>query len=412
MATSNLDAKNNPPNLPRGQENTTNACGITFTTATDPKNVNVQQSLGGSVTKVETKNDEGDVQVKIIKSDGSSLTMAEDGSIICTTAKREGDATTGRFDVASQGNARFKVGESLLIEVSNKNNTTGGDKGKEGKAFSLVVYGNIDITSHGGELSARAENINLTANNQLNLKAGSKIEISAGEGNGGKETAKTGNGDDSSEKEHGGVVEIKCGDFYNNALSVRSENSVDYKLIDGESAILAPEEKSNVGILSSGSFTLDVKGDMHEAIGGKKRTDIIASPDIDPTKTLFTEQEQAWLIQTGALRSKSTNPEAVTILSELGGLKFSTTKGDIDLYSDSGYWAIGNPETIVAGIQNSVPGYPNAKPGVYLASKSKQVKIYSQSNFVEIYANSIEKSGIKLSPAKVEIKNPTGIYLN
>lgn len=413
MASSSLDAKNNPPSFPNGSENTTNACGTTFTTATDPKNINVQQSLGGSVTKVETKNDDGDVQVKIIKSDGSSLTMAEDGSIIATTAKREGDATTGRFDVACQGNTRFKVGESLLIEVSNKNNSTGGGEGKEGKAFSLVVYGNIDITSHGGELNARAENINLIANNQLNLKSGSKTEISSGEGTGGNQTKSTGDGDKAAEKEHGGIVEIKCGDFYNNALSNRSENSVDYKLIDGESAIISPEEKGNVGILSSGSFTIDVKGDMHEAIGGKKRTDIISSLDIDPTKTLFADQDDAWLVQTGALRpSKTNSPMSFSVIAESGGMKFSTKRGDIDLYSDFGYWAIGNQTSVTAGIQTKVAGYPNVKPGVYLTSKSNPVYVFSKSSFVEIYANTIEKSGIRLSTPSIEIKNPTGIYLN
>jgi hypothetical protein len=424
QSTNYLSAKNSKSKLPAPAKkdstaNTGGSCGVSFTTATNPKNINVQQSLGGSVTRVETKNDDGDVQIKIIKDDGSSFTMAEDGSIIFTTAKQGEDHNSGRFDVNAQGSTRFKIGEALLIEVGNKNNVVSGKDGdeKKAKALSLVIYGNVDIEARGGDISASAENINLSARNQLNLKAGSKVEISAGEGAAGNKDKKTSSGTEKAEKEHGGVVEIKCGDLVNNALTVRGTNSVDYKVVEGEQATISTKDRGNIGFLSPGSFTMDIKGDFYEVVGGKKRTDIFANPGIDPTKSLFKNQEAGWLAQIGPMKpsgggSAKTIPPAFSVTSKSGGFEFYSKQGDIDIYTESGYWGIANKDTGTIGVDKTIPTVPNAKPGAYLVSRSKPVTVRSTSSYVEVYANTVAKSGIKLSTATIEIKNPTGIYLN
>jgi hypothetical protein len=191
------------------QESTDGGCGTAFTTATEPAKINVQQSLGGHVSKIETVNQNGDTQIKIITSDGKSLTMAEDGSVIVTTAKQDGNAKSGRFDVRSQGSTRFLIGESLAIEVENKNHVNSGKDGDSNTAiaFSLKVYGNVAIECVGGELNAKAKNISLNAENEITLKAGSKVSILSGAGKGQNTPSTTSSGaTKAAAVEYGGLV--------------------------------------------------------------------------------------------------------------------------------------------------------------------------------------------------------------
>lgn len=362
------------------KQSTTGGCGTSFTTATDPKNINVEQELAGNLVKVATLNDEGDTQYKIITSDGKSITFAEDGSIIFTTAKRNDDPSSGRFDVASAGSTRFKIGEALLIEVGNKNNVVSSKKGGDStsKAMSIVVYGNVDITSHDGEINARAKNISLLADNQLTLKAGSKIELASGEGTG-ENTRETAPGGATKEakRDYGGTIELKTGDLVETVTTKRATSSVNYTLVSHDGATLSTQPLSNYGFQSPGSFTLDVTGDYHEKVGGKKRTTI--GGNITP-KSLFPLQSSAWLVD---VTNKSPSfrglvPNAFTVLSKKGGVGFDIQLGDIDLYTKSGYWGIGNLTSYLVAIDKAKEEYPNIIPGVYLESgKGLPMDIYS-----------------------------------
>lgn len=394
------------------EESTSGGCGTSFTTATDPKDINIQQELSGNFLEVSTISPEGDVQKKWIKSDGSSITMAEDGSLIFTTAKRAGDPKTGRFDVSAQGKMTFKIGEAFLIEVGNKNEVLSSSSGdaKGSKAMSIVVYGNVDLTTY-GDLNAKADNITMRADNEIQLKAGSKITIGAGEGTGENKAE----GNKAAKKEYGGVVEIKTGDFNLEALSKRGQSSMDYCLVEGEQATIMTKINGNVGIQSPGSFTLDVAGDMYEKIGGKKRTDIFANTN--PITDMFRGQSDGWLAQIGPMKPSGSadatvTPNAFSISTSKGGFKFYSLQGDIDIYSEVGYYGIGNASSVLVGVDKPVAGFPNVTPGVHLKSKVNPIKIYTDTSWVEIYATALEKSGIKVGVAKLELKNPTGIYLN
>ena len=407
-------AKESPNLSEKLKQSTSGGCGTSFTTATDPKNINVDQELAGNLVKVATLNDEGDVQYKIICSDGKSITLAEDGSVIITTSKRNDDASSGRFDVASAGSTRFKIGEALLIEVGNKNNVVSSKKGADStsKAMSIVVYGNIDITSHDGEINARGKNISLLADNQLTLKAGSKIEIASGEGTGGNSKESSPDGaTKEAKKEYGGTIELKTGDLVETVTTKRATSSINYTLVSHDGATLSTKPLANYGFQSPGSFTLDVTGDYHEKVGGKKRTTV--SGNIIPT-SLFPTQSSAWLVDitNKAPSVKGLVPNAFTLASKKGGVGFDIELGDIDLYTKSGYWGIGNTDSGTIGIDKIISTVPNAKPGAYLLSKLNKVRVSSTSSDVEIYASAVIKSGIKLSIANIEIKNPTGIYLN
>lgn len=385
------------------------ACGKAFTDATNPKDINVVNELGA--VKVITKNPDGDVLIKTLKPDGSSFTMAEDGSIIFTTAKREDDHTTGRFDVNSQGSVRFKIGEAFLIEVGNKNNVVGNKEGDSStsKALSIVVYGNVDISARDGELNARAKNINLIADNELVLKSGSKTQIVSGEGKGGNQPS----GNKEAKKDHGGVIELKAGDFITNVQTKRDVSSVNYALTSHEGGQLATEKLSNIGIQIPGSYTVDVQGDMWENILGKRRTSIQGKSD--PITTTLPGQSTGWLAQVGPLLNTGEGentvvPDAFTFTGKNGGFKYYADSGNIDLYTKSGYWGVGNQTSVVAGIDKPVPGYPNAKPGVYLRALREKIQIDSKTQ-VDIYASS-PTTGISITTAKMTLKNPSGIYLN
>lgn len=400
--------------LPSASSN--QACGKAFTDASDPKNINVKNELG--VVNVVTKNDNGDVQLKCLKPDGSSYTMAEDGSIIFTTAKREGDHNTGRFDIKSQGCVRIKTDEGLFIEISNMNNVASGKDGNasKSKALSIVVYGNVDITANDGELNARAKNINFIADNEVKIKAGTKIQLSSGEGTGGNKSSTTSSGaTKEAKKECGGVIEMKAGDLVTDILTRREISSVNYTLTSHEGANIATEKLSNYGFEFPGSLTIDVKGDMYEKIGGKKRTDI--SGISDPITTLLPGQSSGYLCSVGALKSSGsganvTTPNAFQFTAVSGGFKYYTQKGDIDLYTFDGYWGIGNKTKAVVGIDKSIPSVPNAKPGLYLKALQDKVEISSKTEQLDMFVSSAAKSGVSLTTARVEIKNPSGIYLN
>ena len=388
-------------------------CGTSFTEATDKKNIHVKHTLGS--VEAHSRNENGDVEKVCYLPSGTSHTMAADGSHIFTTSVREGDPNTGRFDVNAQGACRIKVGESLLIEVSDKNHITAGTDGDSStaKAMSVVVYGNIDITSMGGEINAQAKSIQLVAHDELVLKAGSKISLLSGEGKGQNQSSTTSSGaTEGAKKDYGGVVEIKAGDFTTDIQTRRETSAVNYTLASHESAHIATETLANHGFQSPGSFTMDIQGDLYEKIAGKRRTDIFGTGT--PINSIFQGgQPQSWLVTvTGsAAEAGASTPNAFEVSATTGGFQFYTNEGDIDIYTKSGYWGVGNSTKVVAGVDKPVVGYPNVKKGLYLLTLEDTAYLSSTTE-VQIYSNSVETAGIKISTAKIEIKNPTGIYLN
>lgn len=398
------------------EQSTDGGCGTSFTTATEPANINVQQSLGGNLSQISTLNDQNDTQFKIITSDGKSITMAEDGSLIFTTAKREGDPLSGRFDVRSQGSTRFKIGEALLIEVENKNNIVASKDGNasSSKGFSLVVYGNVDITSRGGEINARAKNIGFYAENEVIINAGSKISLLSGAGKGQNKSSETTSGTKEAKVEYGGIIEMKSGDINLDASTVRQTSAVDYKVVSHEGATLSTQPLSNYGFQSPGSFTMEVSGDYYEKIGGLKRTDINGSTT--PVTTIFPGQSDGYLINVANLKptgsdSGSVTPNAVNITTKMGGFKFYSKQGDVDIATLSGYWGMGNKAGVVLSMDRTIKEYPNIKPGVYLKANAGPLSVIGKTT-VDMYVGSVKSSGISITAATLKISNPKGIYLN
>ena len=396
-------------------ESTDGGCGTSYTTATDPKNISVKHDVNGNFVEVATVNDQGDVQKKWLTSSGTSMTFAEDGSVIFTTSKRGGDPNTGRYECVSQGSTRMKIGESLIIVVENKNKVIAGkDASKEGPAMSIVVYGNIDITSVSGEMNVKAKNINLNAESELKLSAGSKISLLSGKGKGQNQKQSTPSGTKAAKVEYGGVIEMQSGDLVMNALTMRKTASMDYTIVEAEGATLSTNKLANYGFQSPGSFTLDIAGDFHEKIGGLKRTEILnTAPSVS---TIFPGQKDGWYVTTSKIDGYSVNVKAST-----GGLNFETTKGDISLYSKKGGWILASGNAgAVAGIdadKKAKSGSPlNLTPGVYLRGYKQDLYIDTTGSKISIGLGDVSKgkisNGISITQPKLQIKNVTGIYLN
>ena len=396
---------------------TDGGCGTSFTTATEKADISVSHYVNGNVVEVKTVNREtGDTQVKLIKSDGSSFTMAEDGSIIHTTAKREGDPKTGRYDVSAAGQMRFKIGENFLIEVGNKSEVNASEKGgdtKTAKAMSIVVYGNVDIQCVGGDLSAKAKNISLNAENELKLYAGAKIGITTGAGKAGDKGTDT----QEAKVEYGGAIEILTGDINTQATTIRQSGSVNTTAVEGEANTAVTNTLGAAGI--SGQFIeISAPGDMTERIGGKKLTSILGTTN--PLGSL-KDQISAYQID---LTSAGFGVECA-----LGDVSIATQKGSVILATDVGDATIKalTGAIMVEGIAGGFAAVDADKkgtngkplglvPGVYVKGyNAKDVYAFTSGSLkigIGDVTKGIVSNGITIAKEKLEIKNSTGIYLN
>ena len=190
---------------------------------------------------------------------------------------------------------------------------------------------------------------------------------------------------------------------------------MDYKIIEAEGAVLSTKKLANYGIQSPGTFTLDVVGDFNEKIGGLKRTDIFATGNA--ATTILPGQLDGWLTNIGKVTG-----DAFVIEAAGGGIYINTQLGDIGLKTQAGGWIIDSPTVGgVAGVDVDKPG-PDGKPlgltpGVYLRGYKKSVYVGTDVGDINIAigaATAVKTvtNGIKISTAKLEIKNTAGIYLN
>lgn len=156
-------------------------------------------------------------------------------------------------------------------------------------------------------------------------------------------------------------------------------------------------------------------GDFHEKIGGLKRTDISATGNV--ATTIFPGQLDGWLTNIGKVTG-----DAFAIDAAGGGINLYTKLGDVILQTQAGGWIV-DSSTVggVAGVdidKKGADGKPlGLTPGVYLRGYSKSVYIGTSVGDINIAIGATTAvktvtNGIKISLAKLEIKNTAGIYLN
>ena len=133
------------------------------------------EKLNG-VKEMKAQNEEGRVAYIICTDNGQSLNMDETGNIFLGCGKIGDDESGGGISVRPHGQMIVKVGDSLNIEVENKQD--------QEKPLSLKVYGDINMEAVGGDVHMSGNNVNITAKTDLHLK-GSKVLLQGGDGAGG-----------------------------------------------------------------------------------------------------------------------------------------------------------------------------------------------------------------------------------
>lgn len=398
-----------------------------------------QQNLNAEVTQVTGHNTQtGDGYYAVINSSGSAMHLDTDGSVILRAAKNPSDdPKTGRFDVWADGKGIIHVGENLAIQVKNNSKT------KDTKAFSLYVNGDIDIQSIGGSVAVKGENIKLSADKSLELM-GADIKIHAGSGPGTAKDDKTKAG-----SEAGGSIDMRCGTYKVSYSTKQGVETASYAKSEGEIAFLMPNSQGNFGIESAGTMSIRTGGDLLEEIGGRKMTEVMNKPlgglGLDlPTRPIINGVSAGYYIV-----NKNPIPPALGAGAELvpplvyihsplvsgdggspgHGFRFSTLgKGDINLYSAAGNFTLANENNVVASIitpfSTKVTGTPKIlttikEPGLYLTSLLSKVRLSSITEVLTTvgplsFTPPVKgvNNYIKLTPATLEISNPTGIYLN
>lgn len=390
--------------------------------------INVINQLGTSEYYVRVS--PGVVEYVKLMPQGSTIQMLADGTVAVTTSIQSNNPNTGRFDVNCQGSTRFKIGESLLLEIGNKNNVTSGKDGDatKNKAMSIVVHGNIDITSFGGEVNVGGKNIQFFADNEINFNA-PKISINAGEGKGQNKNGTTSTGATTqAPSDYGGVVNINAGTFTSN-VGIHTEISSVKQQVTSDHTSLIPKDGGNHGIATAGSATFNIGGDLQEIIKGNRKTNI--SADSDPTTSILNQQLEGWLINLQSSQSAGTTGSVVPKSSfsiqsggSGGGMNFSTTSGDVNLNTNvgnvdlktlSGFWALTNGLSTLGGFPGKTDKYPNVNQGVYLQSLNQAINISSNTEIkisVNDFETNVEQATIDITANQIHIQNPKGIYLN
>lgn len=387
---------------------------------------NAVEAGGNIVTTTGYDDQTGDSFWQIRTSSGSGITLDTDGSCILRGAKNPAtDPKTGRVDVITDGGGIIKYGEFLAIEINNDNEVLSAtNPSVPGAAFSIIVNGNIDIKAT-GELRLGGKTVLIQADDSLELK-GADIKLHAG-GAAGNAT-----GNKKPAEDHGGIIEMKAGMLKQNIVSTQKLEGATYNKISGEKVFAMDDPNGNFGISSAGTMQIKVAGDMQEEIGGRKLTEVFKrSLNIPPLPTL-TGISAGYYITNGSpiITAGSTDAADPPPLLEVygsaqgagGSLKFSTIKGNIDLSTKLGNFAMSNATGFVADIvepfKDPTTGLTVKKlvePGFYSGSLLGKVNISSGSE-VNIFTGKastppVDKF-IKISPIGIDIVAKSGIYLN
>jgi len=387
---------------------------------------NVVEAGGNIVTTTGYDDQTGDSFWQIRTSSGSGITLDTDGSCILRGAKNPAtDPKTGRVDVITDGGGVIKYGEFLAIEINNDNEVLSAtNPSVPGAAFSIIVNGNVDIKAT-GTLRLGGKNILLQADDSLELK-GADIKLHAG-GAAGNAT-----GNKKPAEDHGGAIELKAGVLKQNVVSTQKLEGATYTKVSGEKVFAMDDPNGNFGISSAGTMQVKVAGDMQEEIGGRKLTEVFKrSLNIPPLPTL-TGISAGYYITNGSPITTTGSSDAADPppLLEVygsaqgagGGLKFSTIRGNIDLSTKVGNFAMSNATGFVADIvepfKDPTTGTVIKKlvePGLHLGSIAGRVNVSSGTE-VNVFAG---KAGIepvdrflKISLAGMFLQSKTGIYLN
>lgn len=293
------------------------------------------------------------------------------------SAGSPGQSGSGGKFVVNAGDY-IQKGTSFAMEITGKaNNSTknqgadGNIEDKEEPAYSLKVYGDIWIESVGGEVKIKGDNVQINANNTLNLTSGKDITLQAG-GEGG-----TINLNGGSVNINAGFLKKKItnGEYTEGTAEVRTEQ---YK--PGSSIIT--ESVGNVKYQVNGDYEIGTTGDFRVGVTKNynvsvgldsafqtknQSTLVLGQSKLEVqgiSKTKGTTQKETYNLTVGPAKGKDSGYvvdsfSGVTMKSTTGAFDFSVGKSLSSFKFDqkNGSFSVGKLSTLNLGPKEAALSY-------------------------------------------------------
>lgn len=274
--------------------------------ATDQALMSAERLLGVKI--IRQMNEEGRITFIICTDNGQKIDFDENGNIFIVASKIGDDEDGGNMTLRSFGDLTLKIGGKLNLEIENMI--------KEDKPVSIKVGGDCNIEATDGDLALKGKNVIIRADNDLSLFGGSKVQVTAGE-------------------ENGGALGIGCSAYTLDAASVESKVSGQYKIEQktGHYILEQKDKRCLVDIDTKGSYKLNTGGDYKWNTDGKF----------------------AWTIGGGITKPVPivTGADSYSLSVTKGNTKFESTKGNhTETFTDGNYtrtMSDGNYEDTVTG---------------------------------------------------------------
>ena len=204
------------------------------------------------VKEMKAQNEEGRVTYIVCTDNGQSLNMDETGNIFLGCGKIGDDESGGNMGIRPHGSMVVKIGDTLNIEIENKQ--------KDEKPLSLKVYGDINLEAEGGDVALKGKNVKISADSQLTLQSN---DIFVGDTDGAC-----------------GIVKIATGTLKTDTFFIKNTvNGGITQDVTGEYSInQLVDPRSSFNITSAGATTLTFGNDVSVSTGGKAEVYVAGIP--------------------------------------------------------------------------------------------------------------------------------------
>ena len=251
------------------------------------------------VKEMKAQNEEGRVTYIVCTDNGQSLNMDETGNIFLGCGKIGDDESGGNMGIRPHGSMFVKIGDTLNIEIENKQ----GDE----KPLSLKVYGDINLEAEGGDVALKGKNVKITADSQLSLISN---DIFVGDTEGAC-----------------GIVKIATGTLKTDTFFIKNTvNGGITQDVKGEYSInQLVDPRSSFNITSAGATTLTFGNDVSVSSGGRAEIHVAGLP-ARPIPTCKSPNAFTFTVGTG---NSLVSFNAGNIITDIkGGNHTHTTTGN------------------------------------------------------------------------------------
>ena len=251
------------------------------------------------VKEMKAQNEEGRVTYIVCTDNGQSSNMDETGNIFLGCGKIGDDESGGNMGIRPHGSMFVKIGDTLNIEIENKQDNE--------KPLSLKVFGDINLEAEGGDVALKGKNVKISADSQLSLISN---DIFVGDTEGAC-----------------GIVKIATGTLKTDTFFIK--NIVDGGItqeVKGEYSIdQLVDPRSSFNITSAGATTLTFGNDVSVSTGGRAELHVAGLP-AKPIPTCKSPNAFTFTVGTG---NSLVSFNAGNVITDIkGGNHTHTTTGN------------------------------------------------------------------------------------